>query len=64
MLFKKKDIINDIITEYTTDPEGAIKYIDQLRELKEYKYDDKRLSDLKTIINVAINVGYRQGMKR
>lgn len=63
-MFKKKDIVNDIINEYKTDPEGAIKYIDKLTQSKEYKYDDKKLSDLKTILNVAINVGYRQGMKR
>ena len=44
-MFKKKDIVNDIINEYKTNPEGAIKYIDTLRASKEYKYDDKKLSD-------------------
>lgn len=64
MLFKKKDIINDIISRYSIDPEGAIKYIDVCRSSKEYKYDDRRLADLKRILTTALNVGYRQGMKR
>lgn len=59
MLFKKKENINTIIEKYKTDPEACIKYIDALRASKEYKQEDKRLSDLRTLIDTAIIVGYR-----
>lgn len=59
-MFKKKETLSSIIERYKTDPKGCIEYIDQLRELKEYRHDDKRLSDLKTIIDTAIIVGQKQ----
>ena len=59
-MFKKKETLSSIIEKYKTDPKGAIEYIDSIMTSKEYKYDSKRLSDLKTIIDTAIIVGYRQ----
>lgn len=61
-MFKKKETLSlsSIIEKYKTDPVKGIEYIDQLRESKKYKYDDKRLSDLKTLIEMAIIVGQKQ----
>lgn len=59
-MFKKKETIEKIIEKYKTDPKGAIEYIDSIMTVKEYKYDSKRLSDLRTLIEMSIIVGQKQ----